>query len=133
MAIPTIAAELRFPSETVAWIISAYSLSSGCLLLLFGRLADIYGRKLVWLSGAAWIVAASIGCSFAKTDIQLIILRAIHGMGPAAMIPAGVGILAHSFPPGRARSAAFATFAAGAPLGAAIGMVMGGVMAQYAS
>ncbi|KIM24280.1 hypothetical protein M408DRAFT_233993 [Serendipita vermifera MAFF 305830] len=133
MAIPNIASELHFPSDKVAWIVSAFSLSSGCLLLLFGRLADLYGRKLVWLFGAAWIVATSIACSFTRTDTQLIILRAMHGMGVAAMVPAAVGILAHSFPPGRARSTAFATFSAGAPLGGAIGMVFGGVMAQYAS
>jgi MFS family permease len=83
--------------------------------------------------GAIWGVAISIGCSFAQTGTQLIILRAMHGIGPAAMVPAAIGILAHSFPPGRSRSTAFATFSAGAPLGSAMGMVFGGVMAQYAT
>lgn len=133
MAIPSIARELQIPSDKIAWVISAFTLSSGCLLLLFGRLADLYGRKLVWMFGAIWGVAISIGCSFAQTGTQLIILRAMHGIGPAAMVPAAIGILAHSFPPGRSRSTAFATFSAGAPLGSAMGMVFGGVMAQYAT
>jgi len=133
MANPSIARELQIPSDKVPWLVSAYTLSSGCLLLLFGRLADLYGRKLVWLFGATWIVAISIGCSFAKTGTQIIILRAMHGIGTASMVPAAVGILAHAFPPGRSRNIAFSTFSAGAPLGGAVGMVFGGVMAQYAT
>ena len=133
MAIPTIARELEMENDQIPWIVSAYALSSGCLLLLFGRLADLYGRKLLWLIGALWVVIISIVCSFAKTGVQLIVLRAMHGLAPAAMIPAALGILAHAFPPSRARSTAFATFSAGAPLGGAIGTVFGGVMAQYAS
>ncbi|CCA74472.1 related to aminotriazole resistance protein, partial [Serendipita indica DSM 11827] len=121
MAIPTIARELEMENDQIPWIVSAFALSSGCMLLLFGRLADLYGRKLVWLIGSLWIVVISIACSFAKTGVQLIVLRAMHGMGPAAMIPAALGILAHAFPPSRARSTAFATFSAGAPLGGAIG------------
>lgn len=103
------------------------------MLLLFGRLADLYGRKLVWLLGAFWIIVLGLGCSFSQTGVQLIILRGLMGMGPAAMMPAALGILAHSFPPSRARSTAFATFSAGAPLGGAIGLVLGGVMAEYAT
>ncbi|CAG7851836.1 SubName: Full=Related to aminotriazole resistance protein {ECO:0000313/EMBL:CCA74681.1} [Serendipita indica DSM 11827] len=133
MAIPTIARELEMENDQIPWIVSAFALSSGCMLLLFGRLADLYGRKLVWLIGSLWIVVISIACSFAKTGVQLIVLRAMHGMGPAAMIPAALGILAHAFPPSRARSTAFATFSAGAPLGGAIGTVFGGMMAEYAS
>jgi MFS family permease len=101
------------------------------MLMLFGRLADLYGRKLVWLLGALWIVIMSLGCSFSKTGVQLIVLRGLTGLGPAAMVPAALGILAHAFPPSRARSTAFATFSAGAPLGGAIGSVFGGVMAEY--
>ncbi|KAG8839514.1 hypothetical protein FRC18_010293 [Serendipita sp. 400] len=133
MAIPTIARDLEIANDKIPWIVSAFTLSAGCLLLLFGRLADLYGRKLVWRLGALWIVIISFACSFAKTGTQLIILRAMHGMGPAAMVPAALGILAHSFPPSRARSTAFATFSAGAPIGGAIGTVYGGIMANYAS
>ena len=120
-------------SSEVSWIISAFTLSSGCLLVLLGRLADLHGRKLVWMVGGLWTTVFTLACGFAQTGVQLIILRAMSGIGQAAMIPAAIGILAHSFPPSRARSVAFATFSAGAPLGASLGMVFGGVMAQYAS
>lgn len=133
MAISSIARDLLITADETTWVISAFSLSSGCLLLLFGRLADLYGRKLVWMFGVTWTVAISIGCSLAQTGTQLTILRAMHGIGPAAMVPAAVGILAHSFPPGRSRSTAFATFSAGAPLGGGVGIVLGGLMAQYAT
>ncbi|PVG03850.1 MFS general substrate transporter [Serendipita vermifera] len=127
------AKDLRIPSDKIPWIVSAFALSSGCLLLLFGRLADLYGRKLVWTVGGLWIMLLSLGCAFSRTGVQLIVLRAMQGIGPAAMIPAAIGILSHSFPPSRARSNAFATFSAGAPLGSAMGNVFGGVMAEYAS
>jgi MFS family permease len=66
-------------------------------------------------------------------SITLDILRAIQGLGIAAAIPAAVGILAHSFPPSRARSVAFATFSTGAPVGAALGMIIGGLLTQETS
>ncbi|PVF97613.1 MFS general substrate transporter, partial [Serendipita vermifera] len=121
MAIPSIAKDLDMASDKIPWIVSAFSLSSGCLLLLFGRLADLYGRKLLWLIGAFWIAIMTLGCSFVRTGEQLIVLRAMHGMGPAAMVPAAIGILAQSFPPSRARSFAYAAFSSGAPLGGALG------------
>jgi MFS family permease len=133
MALPVMARELHMSSDKIPWVVSAFSLSSGCLLLLFGRLADLYGRKLVWQIGAVWMIAANVGCSLARTSVQLIVLRAMAGIGPAAMLPAALGILAHSFPPSRARSTAFATFSAGAPIGAALGMVFGGVLTEFAS
>lgn len=125
------ARDLRMGSDKIPWIASAFALTSGCLLLLFGRLADLYGRKLVWQLGALWTVAITFGCAFSQTGIQIIVLRAMAGAGPAAMVPAALGILAHSFPPSRARSTAFATFSAGAPLGGALGIVFGGVLTQY--
>ncbi|KAG8819832.1 hypothetical protein FRC19_009491 [Serendipita sp. 401] len=81
----------------------------------------------------AFSIIFTLGCGFSATAIQLIVLRAMSGIGQAATVPAAIGILAHSFPPSRARSTAFATFAAGAPLGACLGMIFGGVMSQYAS
>ncbi|KAG8835892.1 hypothetical protein FRC17_000442 [Serendipita sp. 399] len=134
LAIPVMAAHLQMSNSETSWIVTAFTLSSGCLLLLFGRLADLYGRKLTWMLGMAFSTIFTLGCGFSATANQLIILRAMSGIGQAATIPAAIGILAHSFPPtSRARSTAFATFAAGAPLGACLGMVFGGVMAQYAS
>ncbi|EIN03494.1 MFS general substrate transporter [Punctularia strigosozonata HHB-11173 SS5] len=130
IAFPTIGAKLHIPEARLQWIASAYSLSSGCLLLFFGRLADLYGRKRAFLAGSLCMVAFSIGCALAKDEITLDVLRGLQGCGAAATIPASLGILAHAFPPSRARTLAFATFSAGSPIGAAFGMIIGGVLTQ---
>ncbi len=95
-----------------------------------GRLADLHGRKRVFLLGVAFIGIFSLGAGFSQDEITLDVLRGIQGIGGAAVIPASLGILAHSFPPSRLRSIAFATFAAGAPMGGAIGNIIGGALTQ---
>lgn len=107
-----------------------YCIIKGCLLLFFGRIADLFGRKTVFLSGTAILGLFSLGAGFAQNEITVDILRGIQGVGGAAVIPAALGILAHAFPPGRTRSVAFATFAAGAPIGAAFGNLIGGALIQ---
>ncbi|KAH7332782.1 MFS general substrate transporter [Rhizoctonia solani] len=131
IALPDIGEDLGISQADLQWLVSAYSLTSGCFLLLFGRLADLFGRKRVFLIGNFWFLAWAIGCGFAPNAISLDVMRALQGMGAAATIPSAVGILAHEFPPSVARSVAFATFSAGAPLGGAIGFVIGGLMTQY--
>ncbi|TFY56781.1 hypothetical protein EVJ58_g7431, partial [Rhodofomes roseus] len=130
IALPTMGKEVGIPQYRLQWVISAYTLSSGCLLLFFGRLADLYGRKKAFLAGVAVMGILSIGLGFAQTEITIDVLRGLQGLGAAAAIPASLGILAHAFPPSKTRSVAFATFAAGAPVGAAIGSTIGGVLTQ---
>ncbi|KAJ7228121.1 major facilitator superfamily domain-containing protein [Mycena haematopus] len=129
--LPVIGKDLDIPENRLQWLVSAFSLSSGCFLLLFGRLSDLYGRKLLYTIGTLFLGAMSLGCGFAQNATTIYILRGLQGLGPAAFIPACLGILAHSFPPSRARSAAFATFSAGAPIGGAIGTQIGGLLTQY--
>ncbi|KZS91971.1 putative efflux transporter [Sistotremastrum niveocremeum HHB9708] len=133
IALPTIGAAFGTSQDDLQWFVSAFSLSGGCFLILFGRLADLHGRKKAFLIGSAWLCIFSIACGFAQNTIALAILRALQGMGPAATIPASLGILAHAFPPSKARSIAFATFSAGAPMGGAIGFVFGGILTQFAT
>ncbi|CUA76093.1 putative MFS-type transporter C1683,03c [Schizosaccharomyces pombe 972h-] [Rhizoctonia solani] len=133
IALPGIGIDLGISQAELQWLISSYALTSGCFLLLFGRLADLFGRKKVFLAGTLWSLAWSLGSGFAPNSIALNVMRALHGMGSAATVPSAIGILAHEFPPSKARSIAFATFSAGAPLGAAIGFVIGGVMTEYTS
>ncbi|KAG2739349.1 efflux transporter [Suillus brevipes Sb2] len=133
IALPTIERDLNIKEEQLQWLVSAYTLSSGCLLLFFGRLADIYGRKKAFMIGTLCQVVFSLGGGFAQDGITLVILRAFQGIGSAATIPSALGILAHAFPPSRMRSIAFATFAAGAPVGGAFGMIIGGVLTQLSS
>ncbi|KAI0729086.1 efflux transporter [Fomitopsis betulina] len=130
IALPTMGEDLGIPNYRLQWVISAYTLSSGCLLLFFGRLADLYGRKKAFLAGILVLGVLSLGCGFAQSEIVIDVLRGLQGLGSAAAIPASLGILAHSFPPSKTRSVAFATFAAGAPVGAAIGSTIGGVLTQ---
>ncbi|OBZ72345.1 hypothetical protein A0H81_07346 [Grifola frondosa] len=130
ISLPTIGRELDILEYKLQWIISAYSLSSGCLLLVCGRLADLYGRKRTFLLGTICMAIFGLGCGFAQDEITIDVLRGFQGIGAAAFIPAALGILAHTFPPSRIRSIAFATFAAGAPVGAAIGSAIGGVLDQ---
>ncbi|KAI0788398.1 efflux transporter [Fomes fomentarius] len=130
IALPTIGADLNIIDSNLQWIISGYSLSSGCLLLFMGRLADLFGRKYTFILGCVLMGVFGLASGFAQNEITIDILRALQGLGPAASIPAGLGILAHTFPPSPIRSVAFATFAAGAPIGAAIGSAVGGVLTQ---
>ena len=95
-----------------------------------GRLADLYGRKLIFLLGILLLAVFSLGCGFAQDEITVDVLRGLQGTGGAAVVPAALGILAHAFPPSKARAIAFSTFAAGAPMGGAIGTVIGGVLTQ---
>ncbi|EJF56000.1 efflux transporter [Dichomitus squalens LYAD-421 SS1] len=130
ISLPTIGRDLNISEAKLQWIISAYSLSSGCLLLFLGRLADLFGRKIVFIGGCACMAIFGLGCGFAQNSITIYILRGLQGLGPAASVPAALGILAHTFPPSPIRSIAFATFSAGAPVGAAVGLAIGGVLTQ---
>ncbi|KIY50201.1 major facilitator superfamily MFS-1 [Fistulina hepatica ATCC 64428] len=130
VSLPTIGRSLQITEAELQWLVSAYSLSAACLLLPFGRVADLYGRKRVYLAGCAWLVTFGIGCSFANDALTLQILRGLQGVGGSAIIPASLGILARRFPPSPARSIAFATFSAGAPVGGATGVLLGAVLVQ---
>ncbi|THH00066.1 hypothetical protein EW026_g2388 [Hermanssonia centrifuga] len=133
IALPTIGRDLNIVEYKLQWVISAYTLSSGCLLLFIGRLADLYGRKLTFLIGTVFMGVFALGCALSQNEISLDILRGIQGIGGAAIVPSSLGILAHAFPPSRARSVAFATFAAGAPMGGALGTLAGGALTQLTS
>ncbi|KAF8627585.1 hypothetical protein AX17_006158 [Amanita inopinata Kibby_2008] len=132
IALPVIGRELNIRQARLQWVISAYSLSSACLLVLFGRLADLYGRKKVFILGSLWLFVFTLACGFSRDELTLEILRGFQGVGPAATIPAALGILANEFPisTGRLRSLAFATFSAGAPLGAFMGSCIGAILTQ---
>ncbi|KAF8956149.1 major facilitator superfamily domain-containing protein [Flammula alnicola] len=131
IALPTVEKEWHLEPAQLQWIMSAYPLSSGCLFLVCGRLADVYGRKKTFCAGSLMLAIFTLACGFAPNVMTLDILRGIQGIGAAATIPASLGILAHSFPPSRARSLAFATFSAGAPIGAVFGTAVGGVLTEY--
>ncbi|KAF8533386.1 major facilitator superfamily domain-containing protein [Trichophaea hybrida] len=133
IAMPSIGEALHMPESRYQWIISSYSLTFGCFLLLWGKVGDIYGKRLVFLLGGLWVAATSVATAFSPTEIAFDILRALSGLGAAANVPAAIGILGTSIPPGRTKSYAFAIYSAGAPLGAVCGTFVGGAVTQYAS
>ncbi|GAA5915309.1 hypothetical protein JCM6882_005185 [Rhodosporidiobolus microsporus] len=133
LALPSIGEDLNIVNVNLQWLISSYSVAFGGLLLLFGRLADIYGHKKVFLAGMLWYLAWSLGCAFAPSEIALDVFRAMQGAALGAAIPAALGILGSSFPPGQRKTFAFAFFSAGAPMGGSLGAVIGGVLTEYAA
>ncbi|KAI4908417.1 hypothetical protein J4E90_009042 [Alternaria incomplexa] len=129
--LPTIGEELDIPVSRQQWIISAYNLTFGCFLLLWGRLADVYGRRMIFLWGSAAFTLTSIITPFIPNEIGFDIFRGLQGLAAAAMAPTALGILASTFPPGKTKDIAFGCFGAGAPLGGVFGNIFGGVVGEY--
>jgi len=131
--LPTIGRDLDIPAARQQWIVSAYSLTFGCFLLLWGRIADVVGKKQVFIWGSAWVCLTTLVCPFVPNEIGFDVFRGLQGLGAAANVPTAIGILGVTFPPGKAKNYAFATYSSGAPLGSVIGNILGGVVGQYAS
>ncbi|OCF35415.1 efflux protein [Kwoniella heveanensis BCC8398] len=130
IALPTIQEDLQMIESDLQWIASAYSLTNGCFLLLSGRLADVHGRKLVFITGVFWYALWTLIGGFMKNGAGLVVARALAGCGAAMSTPSAVGIIAGNFT-GKARSTAFACFSAGAPVGGALGLLVGGLFVSY--
>nr|POF01233.1 drug resistance protein [Quercus suber] len=133
IVLPTIGAELGIPAARQQWIVSAYSLAFGCFLLLWGRLADVYGKRLIFIWGSAWVCVVTLLNPFIPSEIGFDVFRGLQGLGAAANVPTAIGILGVTFPPGQAKNYAFAAYSAGAPLGSVFGNILGGLVAEYAS
>ncbi|KAH8203866.1 hypothetical protein TruAng_001930 [Truncatella angustata] len=131
--LPTIGDELGIPESRLQWVVSAYSLTFGCFLLLWGRMADIFGKRLIFILGSAFAAATLIINPFLTNEIAFDLFRGLQGIGGAANVPTAIGILGVTFPPGKAKNFAFSTYAAGAPLGSVFGNLLGGLIASYAN
>ncbi|KLT38369.1 MFS general substrate transporter [Cutaneotrichosporon oleaginosum] len=132
IALPAIMADLNVPEAQLQWISSAFALTNGCFLLLAGRLADVYGRKMVFVVGISWNALWNLVGGWMNNTAGLVVTRALAGVGSAACIPAGIGIIAATFS-GRTRSSAFAAFSAGGPIGGGLGLIVGGLLTAYTS
>ncbi|OTA06014.1 hypothetical protein A9Z42_0067480 [Trichoderma parareesei] len=129
--LPTIGRHLSVPDSRQQWIVSSYSLTFGCFLLFWGRIADLYGKRLIFILGSIWVTAVTAANPFVPNEIGFNVFRALHGLGAAANVPTAIGILGVTFPPGKAKNYAFSTYGAGAPLGSVFGNMLAGLMAQY--
>jgi MFS family permease len=132
--LPSIGKALDIPDSRQQWIISAYSLTFGCFLLICGRIADVHGKRLVFIAGSAWFTAVSVAIPFAPNEITFDILRGLQGLGAAANVPTALGILGQTIPSGtKAKNYAFSCYGAGAPLGSVFGNLVAGVIGEYAN
>src|SRR4051812_31202234 len=132
VGLPQIAAGLGFSAVGVTWVINAYALTFGGLLLLGGKAADRYGRKRVLLLGLALFGLASIAGGLAQEPGQLVAARAAQGIGAAALAPAALALLTATFPAGRPRVRAFGVWSAMNAAGGAFGVLIGGLLTEYA-
>ncbi|KZL64581.1 major facilitator superfamily transporter [Colletotrichum tofieldiae] len=131
--LPTIGRDIGIPESRLQWIVSAYSLTFGCFLLLWGRIADIYDKRIIFIAGTAWLAIMTLANPFIPNEIAFNLFRGLQGLGAAANVPTAIGILGTTFPPGRTKTYAFVAYGAGVPLGSVFGTILSGFIAQYAS
>jgi EmrB/QacA subfamily drug resistance transporter len=133
VGLPQIAAGLGFSAVGLTWVIHAYALTFGGLLLLGGKAADRYGRKRVLLLGLGLFGLASFVGGLAQVPGHLVAARAAQGIGAAALAPAALALLTETFPTGKARVRAFGVWSAMNAAGGALGVLMGGLLTEYVS
>jgi EmrB/QacA subfamily drug resistance transporter len=131
IALPSAQADLGFSDDSRQWIITAYALSFGSLLLLGGRLGDLFGRKRVFVVGLTGFAAASALGGFAESFEVLVAARALQGAFAALLAPAALSILTTTFTTPADRNRAFGVFGVIGASGAAVGLLLGGALTQY--
>jgi EmrB/QacA subfamily drug resistance transporter len=130
VALPTIGEALDFSEGNLPWVVNAYVLTFGGFLLLGGRLADLLGRRRVFMSGLVLFAVASLAGGLAATSGQLIVARAVQGLGAAILSPAALSIVATTFRDGAERNKALGIWGAVAGSGGAAGVLLGGVLTE---
>ena len=132
VALPTVASDLGFSESSLSWVVNAYLLTFGGFLLIGGRLADRFGPRRLFSLALAGFAAASALCGLAPSAEVLVGARAAQGITAALLSPAALAILLHTFPEGPERRRALSAWAALMGLGAATGLIAGGVLVEVA-
>jgi EmrB/QacA subfamily drug resistance transporter len=130
VALPKIQDELGLSDAGRSWVVTAYVLTFGGLMLLGGRLGDTIGRKRTFIVGVTLFTIASVLCGIAWDQTTLVVARLLQGVGAAIAAPTGLALVATTFPKGPARNAATAVFAAMTGIGSVMGLVVGGALTE---
>ncbi|WP_299531566.1 MFS transporter [uncultured Streptomyces sp.] len=131
IALPHIQTSLGFSTENLSWVVNAYTLTFGGLLLLGGRLGDILGRRRVFMFGVLLFVFASLLGGLSQESWQLLAARALQGVGGAIASPTALSLITTTFREGPERNRAFGVFAAVSAGGSAIGLLAGGLLVEW--
>jgi EmrB/QacA subfamily drug resistance transporter len=131
VAIPSIQRSLGIAESTVQWVITAYAITFGGFLLLGGRLADLLGRRRIFVAGLILFTLASLTCGLASGAAVLIAARAVQGVGAAVISPAALSIVTTTFREGPERNKALGIWGALGGSGAAAGVLFGGILTKY--
>ncbi|KAF9581900.1 hypothetical protein BGW38_000920 [Lunasporangiospora selenospora] len=126
VALLPIAKDLKFTTSEAIWIINAYTIAFAGLLLISGRLGDLFGHRRVFLFGLFWFALWSLVVSFSTSPIMFVMARVLQGMGAANTVPSAMALIATNYPPGPARSKAFGVFGAFGGMGAVTGILLAG-------
>ncbi|MBA3436378.1 MAG: MFS transporter [Thermoleophilaceae bacterium] len=131
VALPSIGTDLDFSQDDLSWVVNAYTLTFGGFLLLGGRMADLLGRRRMFISGLILFGVASLLGGLAQSDAWLIAARAAQGLGAALISPAALSIVTTTFAEGAERNRALGVWGAVAGAGGAAGVLLGGVLTEY--
>src|SRR6476620_3107658 len=128
VALPSIGAHLHFSRDDLSWVVNAYTLTFGGFLLLGGRLADLLGRRRMFMIGLVVFSLASLAGGLAQSEPWLIAARAVQGLGAAIVSPAALSIITTTFAEGAERNRALGIWGAVAGAGGAAGVLLGGIL-----
>ena len=133
VALPSIQRELHFAAADLEWVVNAYAIAFGGLLLLGGRAGDLFGRRRMFVTGALLFTAGSMAGGLAPSSGLLVAARAAQGVGAAILAPTALSLLAATFPQGAQRNRALGVYSAVSAGGGGIGLLMGGIITNYLS
>src|ERR1700759_4690279 len=131
VALPTIGRKLHFAEADLQWVVTAYGLTYAGFLLLGGRAADLLGRRRLLIAGLVIFTGASLGAGLATSDVFLIVMRGVQGLGSALVLPAALSTVMTMFPEGAERNKALGIWGGVGALGGTVGLLAGGVLTTY--
>ena len=133
VALPSIQRALAFTPTDLEWVVNAYALAFGGLLLLGGRAGDLFGRRRMFIAGVVLFAGASFAGGLATSPAWLVVARIVQGAGGAIIAPTALSLIADTFPEGSGRNRALGVYAGAAGSGGAIGLIVGGLIVNYLS